>query len=172
MNELKELIVHCTEFTIDGLEKVNSEIFEALQTSASTPLVKSLRMIQLQKAIFAIGMFSIFESMIQDWFLYKDGFNDVKKILEEKGNNTLLNKFNDFYLAINVLKHGKGKSYDKLVSRAESLPFRIKKKDENFFFEGDVSEVDTLIEVDDKFIKECANLLVQVCDEIETDNIS
>lgn len=172
MHCLEELIGHCTEFTIEGLEKVNSKVIEEMQTSASTLLLKGLQMIQLQKAIFAVGIFSLFESMIKDTLSCKNGFNEVKKILKEKGNNTLLDKFNDYYLAINVLKHGKGKSYNRLVERKESLPFNIKLEDEYFFYEGDVTEINTLIEVDNDFVLECANLLVEVCYEILSDNIS
>ena len=172
MHKLKELISHCTEFTIKGLEEVNSKIIESLQTSGTTSHVKGLQIIQLQKTIFIVGVFSLFESIIQDSLSCKDGFIEVKKILLDKGNNTLYNKFNDYYLAINVLKYGRGNSYNRLVDRSESLPFKIKLEDEYFFQEGDVSEIKTLIEVDDGFILECANLLVQVCNEIELDKIS
>lgn len=171
MHSLEELIGYCTEFTIEGLEKVNSKIIEELQTSASTTLVKGLQMIQLQKAIFAVGIFSLFESMMQDTLSCENGFKKVKNILKEKGNNTLLDKFNDYYLAINVLKHGRGDSYKRLVERYEALPFRIKLENECFFNEGDVSEINTLIDVDDNFVLECANLLVEVCNEIESDRI-
>jgi hypothetical protein len=42
------------------------------------------------------------------------------------------------------------------------LPFRIKRPGEDFFSEGDVSEVATLIEVDDRFVRDCAALIAQV----------
>lgn len=167
MHSLEELIGYCTGFTINSLDEVNSKIIEELQTSASTILVKNLQMIQLQKAIFAVGIFSLFESMMQDSFSCENVFKEVKKYLKKKGNNTLLERFNDYYLAINVLKHGRGKSYNELVERYESLPFNIKLEDESFFNEGDVSEINTLIEVDNNFVLECANLLVEVCKEIE-----
>ncbi len=167
MHSLEELIGYCTGFTINSLDEVNSKNIEELQTSASTILVKNLQMIQLQKAIFAVGIFSLFESMMQDSFSCENVFKEVKKYLKKKGNNTLLERFNDYYLAINVLKHGRGKSYNELVERYESLPFNIKLEDESFFNEGDVSEINTLIEVDNNFVLECANLLVEVCKEIE-----
>lgn len=167
MHSLEELIGYCTGFTINSLDEVNSKNIEELQTSASTILVKNLQMIQLQKAIFAVGIFSLFESMMQDRFSCENVFKEVKKYLKKKGNNTLLERFNDYYLAINVLKHGRGKSYNELVERYESLPFNIKLEDESFFNEGDVSEINTLIEVDNNFVLECANLLVEVCKEIE-----
>ena len=54
-----------TSFTLGVLEEVESKIIEQLRTSASTVLVKNLQMIQLQKAITAIGMFSLFEVSIR-----------------------------------------------------------------------------------------------------------
>jgi len=40
---------------------------------------------------------------------------------------------------------------------------------ENFFDEGDVSEVSTLIEVDDKFVLNCAELIEQVSKEMRNE---
>ena len=39
------------------------KIIEELQINASTIAIKNLQMIHLQKAILAVGMFSIFESI-------------------------------------------------------------------------------------------------------------
>ena len=71
-------------------------------------------------------------------------------------------RFDDLFLAINVLKHGRGRSYDALVAKAKALPFRIKQPDESFFFEGDVSEVSTLVEVDDAFVQHCGKVISDV----------
>jgi hypothetical protein len=63
---------------------------------------------------------------------------------------------------VNVLKHGRGRSYKDLVKKAGSLPFRVKLPGEAFFFEGDVAEVSTLVEVDDAFVKLCAEVIHDV----------
>jgi hypothetical protein len=63
---------------------------------------------------------------------------------------------------VNVLKHGRGRSYDALVAEAVTLPFRVKLPEEAFFNEGDVSEVSALIEVDDRFVLLCADVINQV----------
>lgn len=123
-------------------------------------------MIQLQKAIIAIVMFSMFDSILQDQLSCRNGFESAKKILKEKQNLELHDRFDEFICAINVLKHGQGKSYDALLSKSELLPFRIKLREENFFDEGDVSEIDTLIEVDDNFVLNCASLIYKVSSEI------
>lgn len=61
-----------------------------------------------------------------------------------------------------MLKHGRGRSYDALVAKAGALRFRVKLPGEAFFCEGDVSEVSTLIEVDDTFVLSCAEVIREV----------
>ena len=121
-------------------------------------------MVQLQKTILTVGMFSMFEADLQDRLGCKNGFIRAKKILEDKGQIATKERFDDLYCAINVLKHGRGNSYDALVAKAENLPFRIKLPDESFFSEGDVSEVSTLIEVNAEFVQYCLNVIREVSD--------
>lgn len=166
MHLFDDLIYRSTAFNLNLLEEINSKVIEELQTSSSTIAVKNLQMIQLQKAIISVGMFSLFESILQEGLVCRNGFDEAKKILGQAGNIELKNRFEDFICAINVLKHGKGKSYNMLVAKSTSLPFRIKLKGENFFEEGDVSEISTLIEVDDKFVLDCAELIEMTSGEI------
>jgi hypothetical protein len=119
-------------------------------------------MIQLSRAIIAVGMFSIFESVVQDRLQCRNGFDTVRECLERENENDLNNRFAVFVHAINVLKHGRGRSYDALVTMDNDLPFRIKRPGEVFFSEGDVSEVATLIEVDDRFVRDCAAVIAQI----------
>ena len=169
MHNFDELVYRGAAFTLNALEEVNSKVIEVLQTSASTIAVKNLQMIQLQKAILAIGMFSLFDSILQEGLSCRNGFEEVKKTLIQIGKVELHDRFDDFICAINVLKHGQGRSYDTLVTKSGSLPFRIKLPGENFFDEGDVSEVSTLIEVDDKFVLNCAELIEQVSKEMRNE---
>lgn len=166
MHRFEDLIYRSTSFILGALEEINSKIVEELQTSGSTILVKNLQMIQLQKAIFAIGMFSMFDAVLQDQLSCRNGFEGAKNMLKKKQNLELHDRFDEFICAINVLKHGEGKSYDALLSKSELLPFKIKLQGENFFDEGDVSEIDTLIEVDDSFVLNCADLINKVSCEI------
>lgn len=75
---------------------------------------------------------------------------------------------NDYQSAINVLKHGKGRSYDYLVSRYNHLDFKIKLPSENFFDEGNVSEVTILVDVDDNFVMGCAHVIEDVSRALQT----
>jgi len=166
MHSFTELVDRCATFTLETLKEANERTIEALQTSSATSLVKALQMIQLQKVILAVGMFSIFEANLQDALSCTNGFDEAKKILTNEGKLDTKERFDDICLAINVLKHGRGRSYDALVAKAKTLPFRIKLPDEFFFFEGDVSEVSTLVEVDDKFVQYCGNVISDVSEVI------
>jgi hypothetical protein len=169
MHSFDDLVYLGTSFTLNALEEVNSKVIEELQSSSSTINVKNLQMIQLQKAILAIGMFSLFDSILQEGLSCRSGFEEAKKILIQIGKVELHNRFDDFICAINVLKHGHGKSYNLLVSKSKSLPFRLKLPEESFFYEGDVSEISTLIEVNDQFVLNCAELIELVSKEIRNE---
>ena len=165
MHNFDDLIYRSIGFTLNALNEIELKTMDELQAYGSTNAVKNSQMIQLQKVILATGMFSIFEAILQEGLSCSDGFKTAKKIL--KGSNIeLYERFDVFESAINILKHGKGKCYNSLVVKAEILPFRIKLPNEDSFFEGDVSEVSTLIEVDDNFVLNCAKLIEDVSIEM------
>lgn len=166
MHGFTDLVDRCAAFTLENLRAANDITIEKLQTSGATSLVKILQMIQLQKAILAVGMFSIFEAHLQENLSCSNGFGEAKKILDAAGEPAMKERFENLCLAINVLKHGRGRSYDTLVAKAESLPFRIKLPDQSFFLEGDISEVSTLIEVDDAFVQLCSHVIKDVSEVI------
>ncbi len=163
MHNYSELLTYCTSFTLTSLAETNEKVIDRLQTSGATILVKTLQMIQLQKVIMAIGMFSLFESMLQDELKCDDGFKDVKKIMLINNHLVLREKFIDLEIAINVLKHGRGKSYDKKKKKnGGTLNIYIKELNLENYEEGDVSEVNTLIFVDDAFINYCSEVIFEV----------
>jgi hypothetical protein len=162
MHDFSELVQHSTAFSLQALGAAQKNTIERLQTSGATPLVKTLQMIQLQKAISAVGMFSLFEAALQDHLECADGFRKAGELLEAKGEVALKKRFSYLQQAVNVLKHGKGRSYDALVQKADSLPFRVKLPNEAFFDEADVAEVSTLVEVDDAFVLLCAEVIHNV----------
>ena len=168
MHHFEDLVYRSTSFLIDALGQLKDKIVKELEINGSTVAVKNLQMVQLQKAITAIGMFSLFESILQTGLESKNGFSEAKKMLIKSGKAELYDRFDNFIAAINVLKHGKGRSYDSLVAKAPSLPFRVKLPDDVFFGEGDVSELSTLIEVNDKFVLDCAELIEKVSKEIRS----
>ncbi len=162
MHNFEELVHRSMTFTLNAIEEADKKVFKYLEKSGSTTAVKSLQMLQLQKVILAVGMFSIFDAILQDKLSAKNGFDEAKQILLQKDEVELHDKFQIFISAINVLKHGRGRSYDFLIDKSKNLPFKIKLRDQDFFLEGDVSAVDTLILVDNKFVLDCAELINQV----------
>jgi len=168
MHSFSELIGNCAGFTLSALKEVEDKSIEALQTSGATPPVKALQMVRLEKVILAVGIFSMFEAILQDRLNCKNGFAEAKSILKQSSNTELLSRFSDLELAINALKHGRGRSYHALIAKnGGSLNSRIKPPDEHFFLEGDVSEITTLIDVNDNFIHSCVEIIKQVSEEIE-----
>jgi hypothetical protein len=162
MHEFTELIHRCTHFSLNSLDRVNEGIIKDLQNSGATTLVKSLQMVSLNKVVLAVGMFSIFEAHLQDNLNCEKGFSEAKKILDEAGENEIKDCFSNLILAINILKHGKGRSYNTLVNKADELSFRLKMPNETFFDEGDLSEISTLIEVDNDFVELCSKSIDDV----------
>ena len=167
MHAFDKLIEHCTEFSLRALGEAQQRVIEALDTSGPTGLVKALQMLQLQHAISAVGMFSMFDASLQSALNCADGFRDAKKLLDDNGEVALSRRFMDFQLAVNVLKHGDGRSYEALVARAGALPFRVLLPHESFFDEGDVGEVSTLVEADDKFVRGCAATVREVASALQ-----
>ena len=110
MHAFTELVGRGTGFILSALNETTTKTIEALQSSAAASLVKTLQMVQVQKTIMAVGMFSLFESMLQDSLQSTDGFAEAAKILDEDRAAVLQETFVDFQMAVNVLKHGRGRS--------------------------------------------------------------
>lgn len=162
MHRFTELVDRSTSFTLMKLSELHDQLYQELEVSGSTVAVKNLQMVNLQKAITAVGIFSIFEAMLQDSLRDHHSFDALRKILFREREILLLQRFDWFALAINVLKHGKGPSYDKLLGKADELPFRIKRQGQAFFFEGDVAEINTLVQADEVFVLGCAEVIRDV----------
>ena len=154
------LLFQCAEFTLSHSRYVEQAAVEELRTSAATPPIIALRLVRLQRAVLALGMFSLFESMLQTRMGWDIPLDQLDAYLKKHGTAGFAQKFNDYKLAINVLKHGKGRSYDELLARSTGLDFTVKSDGEYFFDEGDVSEIlSLLIDVDEKFVFTCASLI-------------
>lgn len=168
MQRFIQIISESTETHIENFNRIEDLIYEELQQSGSTRLVINLQKMQWERAIFVIGLFSLFEAVIQNELKIEKGsvFKELKRRLEKDRNTELLIRFEEFYYAINVLKHGKGHSYTKLLEKQNSLPFEITPADSYFRNEGDVSEIETLIYVDDKFLESCLAVICQCYEEL------
>jgi hypothetical protein len=157
-----DLLPLCAEFALSHSRTVQNQVDEELQTSARTPLVTALRMLRLQRTILVTGMFSLFESLLQSEMEWTDPFDRLKECLKQSPKSELAETFNDYQLAINVLKHGDRPSYRRLLTKSPKLGFKVKPEGEAFFFEGDVSEVSVLVDVDERLVRRCAALIQEV----------
>jgi hypothetical protein len=162
MHDFSLLVEGVAAFALDRVKATEEQIMERLQSSASSVYVKNLQSLKLYRAVVAVGMFSMFEAQLQRKLKTENGFSRLREVLANLGEKELLLKFKQFSNAINVLKHGQGRSYEALLEQRSKLPFELLPKDNAFFEEGDVSEVTTLIKVDDAFVNECASLIEEV----------
>jgi len=153
-------------FMKSRIDDTRSEIEHLMQDHPSSVHIKNLQSLRLQYAVTAVGTFSIFEADLQRELEANDGFREVRNLLEGRGENDLLKRFNLFKDAINVLKHGSGRSFEALLAYEDELPFQIKKDDQAFFEEGDCTEIDTLVLADDEFVRNCAEIVHQVSDVV------
>src|ERR1700753_1019315 len=96
MHSFADLVYRSTSFALSSLKQAEDEIIEALQTSGATRHVKNLQMIQLHRAVVAVGIFSLFESIVQDRLECRDGFVAARECLENAGEFELGNRFSLF----------------------------------------------------------------------------
>lgn len=166
-----ELLTRCAEFSLEHIHSVEEQILKQLETSGATRLVMALRLCRLQRAVVAVGMFSISEALLQASMNWKDAFSELDRYLRNHGEVVLADRIADYYKAINSLKHGLGTSHSKLLNQP-SLEFEVRAK-EDFFSEGDVSEVGVLVDADDDFVRLCSELIGEVRSVIQAkDGIS
>lgn len=166
MERFSDVTARCVGFMIDGLNEA-TKANPGDGNDASTIFVKNAQALQLGKVVIAVGIFSIFEARLQDSLNCSDGFAELRTILLNANNQDVAIRFEQFCAAVNVLKHGKGRSYDRLLS-FDALSFVIKARDQHFFFEGDVSEPDTLVLVDDAFVRSCAELVQESIEAVRS----
>jgi hypothetical protein len=160
MHSITDLAGQSARFTLGRLKETTDRVIGT--DSGTTAMVKTLQMIRLQKAIMSVGMFSMFESILQQRMGWPDGFGEARAFLMQHGDAKLAKRFALFAAAVNVLKHGEGRSYDMLLSEVDPLPFRVKPRGDFFFSEGDVTEVAVLVDADDAFVMACADLIVEI----------
>jgi len=169
VNPFDELIDRGMEYVLSALAEVESNAEDRLRLLGSTPPVKALQAVRLQRAVLAVGMFSIFDAHLQSTLKAEGGFRAASALLRGRGLIALDRRFTAMQAAINALKHGEGWSYGQLLESADSVPFRVKRASETFFDEGDVGEVRGLIQADEAFVREVAGLIVEVSDAVRAE---
>lgn len=69
----------------------------------------------------AVDILSVFEARMQHHFKRGPFSRKLKSLLVQAGKTDLADSLHQYYLAINVLKHGKGASYRELLSTPSHL---------------------------------------------------
>ncbi len=144
------------------VDDVNDKIAGRLETEASNGLIDGLRTCTIGRSIIAVGLLGVFEALLQQHFGWQNVPADLDNALRGAGQDDLADRLTDNRDAINVLKHGRGRSYERLLSRGDALPFLIKGRGEPFFDEGDVSEVTRLVEADSQFIDASVAIITEI----------
>jgi len=153
--ELLKCAIYSELFQISTNE---DDIIAELQVSGATVLVNALRIQQVRRELLPVGLFSIYEALIQNEFHFDNPFAQMLLLLNEE-HGALATRFTAYWKAINVLKHGKGRSHAYLLEHADELEFRVKENSDEFFCEGDISEVWSLIDVDRAFVESCLEIV-------------
>lgn len=165
MHPFSELAARCAAMTTTSTEDARQSVLALLEESGATILVKALQAVELQRAMTAVGLVSMFEAALQRALGVENGFSAARAVLQAGGHAELEEEFADLLRAINVLKHGAGRSYNELLARRDELAFKIRAEGE-FFEEGDVSELDFLVRADDEFFHYCAGLVDKVATRV------
>jgi hypothetical protein len=82
--------------------------------------VKELRAATVVLELAAVDIFSLFEARMQHHFRRGPFSRKLKSLLLEAEQTDLADRVHQYYLAINVLKHGKGASYRELLNTPSS----------------------------------------------------
>lgn len=104
-------------------------ILEILKLSdgqnGSNSQVKELRAATVALELAAVDIFSLFEARMQHHFRRGPFSRKLKSLLLQSGQAALADRVHQYYLAINVLKHGTGDSYRELLKSPTTL-FAVK----------------------------------------------
>ena len=153
-----QLIVTAMEITAASFRHDADETVNRLEDDTSSLVVNSARLAQMRMVMLAVGGFSMLEGILEQTRGWDAPFRELDQNLRAIGQAAMADEFMTYKLAINVLKHGYGDSYDRLLRR-ESLPFCVKAQGQSYFDEGDVSEIPGLVLVDDQFVLSCAQVI-------------
>lgn len=87
----------------------------------SATQIEELRVATVALEVAAIDIFTLFEARMQHHFRRGPFSRKLKSLLLESRQTDLADRLHQYYLAINVLKHGKGASYRELLNDPSSM---------------------------------------------------
>lgn len=89
--------------------------------NGSDAQAEDLRSATVSLELAAVDIFSLFEARMQHHFKRGPFSRKLKSLLLEADQADLADRFHQYYLAINVLKHGKGASHRELLDAPSAL---------------------------------------------------
>ena len=114
--------IAAAQVTAKALEDRISEALKLMDGSLGTDAqVKELRRATKALELAAVDIFSIFEARMQHHFKRGPFSRKLKALLLDSKEPDLADRLHKYYLAVNVLKHGKGASYRELLNSPTSL---------------------------------------------------
>ena len=114
--------IAAAQVTAKALEGRISEALKLMDGSLGTDAqVKELRRATKSLELAVVDIFSIFEARMQHHFKRGPFSRKLKALLLESKQPDLADRLHKYYLAVNVLKHGKGASYRELLNSPTSL---------------------------------------------------
>ena len=114
--------IAAAQVTAKALEGRISEALKLMDGLLGTDAqVKELRRATKALELAAVDIFSIFEARMQHHFKRGPFSRKLKALLLESKQPDLADRLHKYYLAVNVLKHGKGASYRELLNSPTSL---------------------------------------------------
>jgi len=109
--------IAAAQVTAKALEGRISEALKLMDSSLRTDAqVKELLRATKALELAAVDIFSMFEARMQHHFKRGPFSRKLKALLLESKQPDLADRLHKYYLAINVLKHGKGASYRELLN--------------------------------------------------------
>jgi len=118
--------IEVAQVTAKALESRISEALKLIDCPLGTDAqVKELLRATKALELAAVNIFSIFETRMQHHFKRGPFSRKLKALLLESKQPDLADRLHKYYLAVNVLKHGKGMSHRELLDSPTSL-FAVK----------------------------------------------
>ena len=120
-HSLPELVA-AAQATAKTSQKRISDVLSLMDgQNGSAAQLEDLREATVALERAAVDIFSLFEARMQHHFKRGPFSRKLKALLLETGHSDLANRIHQYYLAINVLKHGTGASYRELQNDPNSL---------------------------------------------------
>ena len=123
--EASQTVLELVTTAQENAKMLEDRILEILklisEQTDSSAQIEELRSTTSALELAAVDIFSLFEARMQHHFRRGPFSRKLKSLLLETQQTDLADRVHQYYLAINVLKHGKGASYRELLNSPNSL---------------------------------------------------